>query len=1331
MALARAWRSVPSKLSGRIRPRITASGMHVRFERGRVVEVWVPGHPRGTVASGYLLDGGLLLTAGHVVDGAVGGSCEARTLGSPDWIAAEVAWRGERCDAALLRIAEREAGADPLRRLGKVSGHDRVACRALGFPFAQAKLAGRRRDTEDLSGEIAPLTALNRNHLTIHVVGSVPTPDDSEHSPWEGMSGAALFSGPLIVGVIIIDPAHFGTDRLEAIPVSRMAQETGFRAVLTDDPGRPPALQSVEDVDVTRGVLRQAYRPLPPRASPETLRRAGTYFLVGAEYGVVPFRGRHVELDELEAWTFGAAGLELALVLGAGGTGKSRLASELCRRSQARGAVAGFLETELSQNAIAGLRSVGAPLLVVIDEAPARLDDVTRLLIRLADGPSSAPRRVLLLSRRPGEWWEQLLRRRLAAHPDARFAYELATDSVMDLSPVAVSEFDRTDAYRTAAAAFASRMESSDEGLPLPDMSQELFEQILFVHLAALSALDGKRQLVEGSLVREDLLRHALERESRYWDDMAIAARLQITPALRDRAVAVATLTVAEGEDAAAHALNAVPDLYGASEERRRNIARWLHELYPLHAGQARSRPFAAAQWFRPLTPIVLGDALLGMVLEDGGAPNLATRLMQGARAEQAKRTLTVLTHAARTYGSADKALRSALAAHFAERWDLAMEVAQEAGDPLGEMLAATLEDDPRGGLARRIEPLLPRRSIALREFAATVTRQALDDARQRLPGLERDGEVARLANDLSNRLTDLERRDEALSAIEEAVAIYRKLVGSDATGYLSGLASSLNNQSGCLSRLGRFDLALAAIEEAVRIYRRLGDVDPDDVLAELATCLINAAYVLGQLGRGEQALEVIEESVEIYRELADARPDDHLADLAGALNSLAAQLANLARHAGALAAIEDAVAIYDELASARPDAFLADLAQALNNKSGCLSTLGRPIEALVAIEEAVATFRQLAAARPRPFKPDLATSLHTRAVLLGKVGRHEDALRAIGEAVELRHALSEEHADVFLPDFARSLNVQASCLSEVARSLDGLGVIDQAVAINRTLVRASEAHRSTLAASLDTRSFLLASLNRREEGLNSIAEAVSIRRQLAQAQPDSFLADLAASLDNMAVSLALLGYGVPALSAFEEATAAYRPLAESQPDPYVAELAESLNNQSNLLGLMARPREALARIQEAVGLRRQLASANPNGFMPALAESLHNQAVLYARLGDDDRALATLDEVIEIRRKLADAHPSQLPGLAISLGRQAIQLANVERHMDAVPKLADALRIMVRVLESDLNGPRDVGARILRDYVGLHSLVGRAPDYDLVDRMKVILDARSATDQD
>ena len=274
------------------------------------------------------------------------------------------------------------------------------------------------------------------------------------------------------------------------------------------------------------------------------------------------------------------------------------------------------------------------------------------------------------------------------------------------------------------------------------------------------------------------------------------------------------------------------------------------------------------------------------------------------------------------------------------------------------------------------------------------------------------DSERAGWLVDLSNRLADLGRREEALAAIEEAVTIHRQLAEARPDAFLPDLATSLNNQSVRLADLGRREEALAAIEEAVTIRRQLAQARPDAFLPDLATSLNNQSTCLADLGRREEALAAIEEAVthlpragrgpprrvparprhvaeqpvgpawriwgggrrrwprsrkpsRIYRQLAAGPPDAFLPDLAVSLNNQSNRLADLGRREEALAAIEEAVTIRRQLAQARPDAFLPDLAMSLNNQSSRLAGLGRREEALAAIEEAVTIRRQLAAGPP------------------------------------------------------------------------------------------------------------------------------------------------------------------------------------------------------------------------------------------------------------------------------------------------------------------------------------------------------------------------------
>ena len=63
-------------------------------------------------------------------------------------------------------------------------------------------------------------------------------------------------------------------------------------------------------------------------------------------------------------------------------------------------------------------------------------------------------------------------------------------------------------------------------------------------------------------------------------------------------------------------------------------------------------------------------------------------------------------------------------------------------------------------------------------------------------------------------------------------------------------LALALNNLSNCLTELGRREEALAAIQEAVTIRRQLADARPDVFRPDLAMSLLNLSNRLGSLRR-------------------------------------------------------------------------------------------------------------------------------------------------------------------------------------------------------------------------------------------------------------------------------------------------------------------------------------------------------------------------------------------------------------------------------------------------------------------------------------------------
>ncbi|KDQ09111.1 hypothetical protein BOTBODRAFT_191302 [Botryobasidium botryosum FD-172 SS1] len=389
----------------------------------------------------------------------------------------------------------------------------------------------------------------------------------------------------------------------------------------------------------------------------------------------------------------------------------------------------------------------------------------------------------------------------------------------------------------------------------------------------------------------------------------------------------------------------------------------------------------------------------------------------------------------------------------------------------------------------------------------------------------------------ISTRLAYMDRREEALLAIQEAVTLYRQLAEDSPTTFNPDFARSLNYFSIRLSDLGERKDALAASRECVALLRPLAEDCPPTFNPTLAHSLNNLSIRLSDLGQQEDGLAAVQESVALYRQLVEDHPSAFKSDLAHSLITFSNRLLALGRREDAIAAIRESVVLHRQLAEDRPAAFNLNLALSLSNFSNRLTALGQRGEALAAIQESVALYRQLAENRLLTNNSDLAHSLNSLSNCLSALGKREDALTAIQESVALHRQLAEGHLIAFDSDLARSLN---------------------------------------------SLSVQLAYLGKREDALAATQESMALYRRLAQDRPAAFNADLARSLYNLSLRLSELALHEDALEAAKEAVELRRPLANDIPAVFKSRLAKALRQLSTCLRHLSQEEAAAAAEQEA-----------------------------------------------------------------------------------------------------------------------------------------------------
>jgi tetratricopeptide (TPR) repeat protein len=272
-------------------------------ERARVAEIVVTRGTRITRGSGYLITPGWVLTACHVVHEAASVSVwlgAPSTLAPKGRLAVDIALvlRNADADLALLPVGG-HAGDRALEpalfgRLDRDPGPP-VPVAAAGCPrFKLRPDPGEPgtllRELHYAVGSIAPLSNSRTGRYEFAVQVAPGLDPEPEHSPWEGMSGASVWGGGRLIGVIGQHYPREGLGILTVRPVDqlfRFLSETELHAWREAVPQIPRAAEGLWPAS-----------PLPARE----IRVARARRAVEALAPPVLI-GRGAELAELAAFT--------------------------------------------------------------------------------------------------------------------------------------------------------------------------------------------------------------------------------------------------------------------------------------------------------------------------------------------------------------------------------------------------------------------------------------------------------------------------------------------------------------------------------------------------------------------------------------------------------------------------------------------------------------------------------------------------------------------------------------------------------------------------------------------------------------------------------------------------------------------------------------------------------------------------------------------------------------------------------------------------------------------------------------------------------------------
>ena len=1029
----------------------------------------------------------------------------------------------------------------------------------------------------------------------------------------------------------------------------------------------------------TEKVLAPGYLPLPDDSTPLQM--------IQTRYGVVPFCSRP-EYRELREWAVGTAkspggkpDVSVAVLTGAGGVGKTRMAAQLCHDLEVLGWYTGFApaKSAMGNDDLTYLAELTTELLIVVDYAEESRQEQLAALLRALRGRRS-PTRIVLTARGIDSWWEdfredlesdgiqlgQGLVKELEPRPDPVLLYRQAVRGfskvINGVNPpeVAIPEHAGDTALDIVLQAWLAVVDDGGMQDPQSERSVERGAR------SARATNPNARDSLYDRVLRLELNRWRAFPE--LWDISLIHLR---------RIAATLSLLVPDASQVD-DVLSRLPEW--RDEHLRRSRVAELMSTTLLRSdgdGGISLRPDPVAEHLilsvfgdelDQVDAVLPGDPLEvpGISEPDASEATVTRALMLG---QQAQNLSQVITRAA----SQDKQSATALAQRVLkvrpQLWSSALEVALAQGGPFAHALEQLIESGAELPF-EEIENSIPLGHSTLRGVALAAMQ------RMEAPSERDPVKRAIYLDHLANRLSEVGRSVEALEVAQEAAGLFRELVENSPEDHAPGLAGSLNNLANRLSDVGRLGEALEVSQEAAGLYRELAQASPAAYTPDLAMSLNNLASNLSAVGQYQEALEVAQETVRLRRALAEVWPETYTPGLATSLGNLAMFLSAVGQEREALVAAEETVRLRWALVEVWPEVYTFDLAISLDSLAKILSRLGRRNEGLVVAREAVRLFRNLVEVSPVAYTPNLALSLSNLSNFLPEVGLVPEALVVAREAVGLYRELAEASPAVHMPNLAMSLRYLGNILKEAERRDEAVAVVREAVGLYRDLVEASPAaHTPDLAISLNNLAALLSEEGRVREALRVVREAVGLYRDLAEVTPTAYTPDLAMSLGNLATILSGLGRSGEALEAAREATGLYRELVEDSPAAYIPDLAMSLGNLATILSGLGRSGEALEASQEAVGLYRELARVSSEIYTPALAGALNDLAAFLSGLGRSGEALEVSQEAVGLYRELAEATPEvYTPKLAMSLGNLAAFLSGLGRLGEALEVSQEAV---------------------------------------------------------
>ena len=476
---------------------------------------------------------------------------------------------------------------------------------------------------------------------------------------------------------------------------------------------------------------------------------------------------------------------------------------------------------------------------------------------------------------------------------------------------------------------------------------------------------------------------------------------------------------------------------------------------------------------------------------------------------KQRYEALTRLVRSCKSNPENVKHLQNILTNYLESSALIAVDVAQESGDPIGQALAESLGKSDNTSLLFDIYDKLPTNSVALMEVNLIIAKRMVELAR-----LNTTSDCSVLAEAIASyaeALVDMGQRKQALEEVQESACLYQRSINKSILLRSQESINSYSVFSRCLMDNGQLKDAILIQEYIIDSYIEF-PVSDENTMTGYANALLTISSYLKMGEDYQQAIYYGHEALDALQTLSGSKSQyryikhriiRNLADCYDSNDNLS-QASNL---------LKDTLQIIDDLSAESEDRYELELIDTLESLSGIESRRGNLDKAKEYAGQAIRRMDVRYLARNEAFASSYSSLLTNLALVELYAGDLLSSQQKMNQAVAILDPLVEQYPKRFSINLAAVLNNRIEVFLALNEYEDAINDAEYSLRLYRSQID----QEANSAMALNTLANALMQSGEVDTAQPYMLESIEIYKQLVS-ENTNYQTDLALTLGTLAL---------------------------------------------------------------------------------------------------------------------------------------------------------------------------------------------------------------------